>query len=49
LFRPMEQQVTLNTCQRCGQPTSAPGNCAFCRLWDRIGQVKGTTVAVSEL
>jgi uncharacterized protein (TIGR00269 family) len=46
LFGPIEQQVTLNTCRRCGQPTSAPDNCAFCRLWDRIGQVKEMTAAV---
>jgi len=24
----------LNECERCGQPTSAPEVCAFCRLWD---------------
>jgi uncharacterized protein (TIGR00269 family) len=46
LFAQFEEQVTLKRCERCGQPTSAPGTCAFCRLWDRIGQVKGTTVAV---
>jgi tRNA-5-methyluridine54 2-sulfurtransferase len=23
----------LRECDRCGQPTSAPGLCAFCRLW----------------
>ena len=26
-------QVELHACQRCGQPTTAPGMCAFCRLW----------------
>ena len=46
LFAQIEERVTLNACERCGQPTSAPGTCAFCRLWDRIGQVKGTAVAV---
>ncbi|MGB7537857.1 MAG: ATP-binding protein [Anaerolineales bacterium] len=24
----------LHECPQCGQPTSAPGKCAFCRLWD---------------
>ena len=24
----------LHACERCGQPTSAPGLCAFCRLWE---------------
>jgi len=23
----------LHECERCGQPTTAPGMCAFCRLW----------------
>ncbi len=42
LFAQVEEQVALNACERCGQPTSAPGICAFCRLWDRIGQVTAT-------
>ena len=24
----------LHACETCGQPTSAPGRCAFCRMWD---------------
>jgi uncharacterized protein (TIGR00269 family) len=24
----------LHPCEICGQPTSAPGKCAFCRLWE---------------
>jgi uncharacterized protein (TIGR00269 family) len=24
----------LNECENCGQPTSAPDVCAFCRLWE---------------
>jgi uncharacterized protein (TIGR00269 family) len=27
------EKGTLNECQSCGQPTTAPGLCAFCRLW----------------
>jgi uncharacterized protein (TIGR00269 family) len=27
------EEGTLNECQICGQPTTAPGLCAFCRLW----------------
>jgi len=23
----------MHACERCGQPTTAPGMCAFCRLW----------------
>jgi uncharacterized protein (TIGR00269 family) len=26
----------LHDCTRCGQPTSAPGMCAFCRLWESL-------------
>jgi uncharacterized protein (TIGR00269 family) len=27
------EALELNDCQNCGQPTTAPGLCAFCRLW----------------
>ena len=37
LFTEREKiQAVLNPCERCGQPTSAPGFCAFCRMMDRI-------------
>jgi uncharacterized protein (TIGR00269 family) len=26
----------LQPCPRCGQPTSAPDTCAFCRTWDTV-------------
>ncbi len=26
----------LHSCETCGQPTSVPGQCAFCRTWDQI-------------
>ncbi len=32
-FRQEVEQVELHPCTNCGQPTSAPGLCAFCRLW----------------
>lgn len=36
LFRASEEeQPALHPCERCGQPTTAPGLCAFCRLWER--------------
>ncbi len=28
-----EGAASLHPCERCGQPTTAPGLCAFCRLW----------------
>jgi uncharacterized protein (TIGR00269 family) len=27
-------EVELGECQRCGQPTTVPNLCAFCRLWE---------------
>ncbi len=33
-FRNSEQADLLHDCEVCGQPTSAPGRCAFCRMWD---------------
>jgi len=32
-FQPAEAQVELHPCENCGQPTTAPGLCTFCRLW----------------
>jgi uncharacterized protein (TIGR00269 family) len=26
----------LHSCTRCGQPTTAPGLCAFCRTWEQV-------------
>jgi len=34
LFQRDRAQVELNECAECGQPTSAPELCAFCRLWE---------------
>lgn len=34
LFVQAGQAVDLHACEICGQPTSAPGRCAFCRMWD---------------
>ena len=28
-----ELSPLMHACERCGQPTTAPGLCAFCRLW----------------
>ncbi|MBN1179451.1 MAG: adenine nucleotide alpha hydrolase family protein [Anaerolineae bacterium] len=32
-FRDEEALVELHPCDTCGQPTIAPGSCAFCRIW----------------
>jgi len=34
LFDKFNAVETLHACEVCGQPTSAPGRCAFCRMWD---------------
>ncbi len=34
VFEPFNQVETLHECEACGQPTTAPGRCAFCRMWD---------------
>jgi uncharacterized protein (TIGR00269 family) len=37
LFAPNASgEAELHDCEQCGQPTSAPGKCAFCRLWDSL-------------
>lgn len=33
LFSKEDREAELNTCQECGQPTTAGELCAFCRLW----------------
>lgn len=33
LFQQAVEQVELHPCENCGQPTTAPGLCTFCRLW----------------
>jgi uncharacterized protein (TIGR00269 family) len=37
LFSPTADQLadSLHTCLTCGQPTTAPGECAFCRMFSR--------------
>ena len=34
LFAQFNQTAELHDCEVCGQPTTAPGRCAFCRMWD---------------
>ena len=33
LLPPEAREVEMGECQQCGQPTTAPDLCAFCRLW----------------
>lgn len=32
------QRDLLSACDQCGQPSSAPGLCAFCRTWHQVRQ-----------
>jgi tRNA-5-methyluridine54 2-sulfurtransferase len=32
-FEQFNHADSLHECETCGQPTSAPGRCAFCRMW----------------
>jgi uncharacterized protein (TIGR00269 family) len=32
----VEESLEMHPCARCGQPTTAPGICAFCRLWVEV-------------
>ena len=34
-FNERLEEIELQPCTNCGQPTSAPGLCAFCRLWEK--------------
>lgn len=35
-FAQFNQTEELHACEVCGQPTSAPGRCAFCRMWNVV-------------
>jgi uncharacterized protein (TIGR00269 family) len=38
-FEQEEALSSLTPCPNCGQPTSAPGLCSFCRLMERVKEV----------
>ena len=38
-FCEQAQDVELHPCPNCGQPTSVPGLCAFCRLWQTASSI----------
>jgi len=47
LFAPQPPASELNTCPTCGQPTSAPGTCTFCRLWEKVRSVHQIDATIS--
>jgi len=36
LLGPGQEELGLYECEACGQPTSVPGLCAFCRQWEAV-------------
>ena len=48
LFAEQAAHVELNACEKCGQPTSAPGLCAFCRLWEKRREAAAPTLRIKE-
>jgi uncharacterized protein (TIGR00269 family) len=39
LFREQSKVLdSLHPCPQCGQPTSAPGLCSFCRMIEKVSQ-----------
>ncbi len=35
-FQATEESLNLTLCTSCSQPTTVDGQCAFCRMWDRV-------------
>lgn len=48
LFKGFDESVDLHACEVCGQPTTAPGRCAFCRMWD-IGSAEKAFIPAAEI
>ncbi len=46
LFAADETTPELHPCPQCGQPTSAPDLCNFCRLWEPIANGNDTTTEI---
>jgi len=46
MFNVAQERVELHACDYCGQPTSAPGLCSFCRIWERGDKAKPQTAIV---
>ncbi len=31
-----DEREEMHTCPKCGQPTTSPGECTFCKMMDKI-------------
>lgn len=40
-FNAPADRAALHACEVCGQPTTAPGRCAFCRMWNLTSAQSG--------
>jgi uncharacterized protein (TIGR00269 family) len=48
LFKGFDESLDLHACEVCGQPTTAPGRCAFCRMWD-IGSSSHAFIPIDQI
>jgi uncharacterized protein (TIGR00269 family) len=50
-FQSPESSQALHACEVCGQPTTAPGRCAFCRMWSLTTsrELGGDLIAPAEI
>jgi len=48
LFSEVREALELGECERCGQPTTVPGLCAFCRMLEAVGKPTPAAVAIGE-
>ena len=46
LFQETHDSVLLHACEFCGQPTTAPGLCSFCRIWELGGKPERQPTAI---
>lgn len=47
-FNAPAQANALHACEVCGQPTTAPGRCAFCRMWN-ITSAQDGIISIDEI
>ena len=44
-FQAPADKSNLHACEVCGQPTTAPGRCAFCRMWNITAASGGALIS----